>query len=150
MEYRGRLWEKYIFVPENDEIIFQSKAGSGHASDMAQHLANMSKLLMITNVTQNEIIYSPQIPGKGYVTANFPYLKLEYDCSSMDKDDILQIFVEVDYVDIESIRNQDEARKQQTQVGILKTLLKLEKHLELMTDEVITEEDIGGPGLKRK
>ena len=146
MDYRGRLWQDYVFIPQDNALVFLPPHGYGPPTNVFK----MDKLLMVTNITKNEIIYQPQIEGKGFTQAVFPYMVFEFDCSSMDKTDELQIFVEVDYVDLESLRTIAEARAQQTQVGILKTLLKIEKQLEIMTDEQIGEDDISGPGQKRK
>ena len=143
MDYRGRLWKNYVFIPSDNAIVLL-------APGRYEEEISLNKILIVTNVTTNEIIYQPQIDGKGMDTFEFPYLKLEYDCSSMDKRDELQILVETDYADFNSLRTVAEARNQQTLVGILKTLLKIEKQLEIITDEQVAEEDISGPGMKRK
>ena len=147
MDYRGRIWKDYVFIPNENKIIFRVNPGVN--PDIIGS-GDIERLLLITNVTKNEILYSPQIEGKGYVLANFPLLILEHDCSAHDSDDHIQIIIEADWLDMESLRTVAEARAQQTQVGILKTLLKIEKQLEIITDEQITENDIAGPGLKRK
>lgn len=52
----------------------------------------LDQLLLVTNVTSNEIIYSPVIPGKG-ATISGAVITLDYDTSSMNNSDNLQIFI---------------------------------------------------------
>lgn len=144
MDYRGRFWRDYFFDPPNKQVIF--RVPEGHRAD---DRIDFSKLLIITNVTTGDIIYSPHIEGKGGTFQGFT-LTLDYDTTSMNKSDYLQIIVEIDWANLTDIRTISEARDQSTLTGILKTLLKIEKHLEIINDEQIEESDIGGPGQKRK
>lgn len=61
---------------------------------------NPERLLLITNITDNLIVYNFAEVGKGYVgkfydtELNKTIIQLEFDCSSMSDTDHLQIFVE--------------------------------------------------------
>ena len=61
---------------------------------------NPERLLLITNITDNVIIYNFAEVGKGYAgkfydrTANSTIIQLDFDCSSMSDTDHLQIFIE--------------------------------------------------------
>lgn len=56
---------------------------------------SISQILLITNLTSNEIIYSPVISGKGGSISN-NVISLDFDTSSMNNSDDLQIFVDMD------------------------------------------------------
>jgi hypothetical protein len=78
---------RYTFDAANSEITLKGNI-------------NPERLLLITNVTDNVIIYSFAEVGKGYAgkfynTAdNTTIIQLDYDCSSMSDSDFLQIFIE--------------------------------------------------------
>ena len=56
---------------------------------------SLTQLLLITNVTSNEIIYSPVISGKGgSISSNV--ITLDFNTTSMSNSDDLQIFVHLD------------------------------------------------------
>lgn len=56
---------------------------------------SLTQLLLITNVTSNEIIYSPVIAGKGgSISSNV--ITLDFNTTSMNNGDDLQIFVHLD------------------------------------------------------
>lgn len=67
---------------------------------------NITQLLLVTNVTNNEIIYSPVIEGKGGTISN-NIISLDFDTSSMNNGDILQIFVHLNEVLNVSYPNND-------------------------------------------
>lgn len=52
----------------------------------------LDQVLLITNITNNEIIYSPIITGKGGVISN-NIITLSFDTTNMNNSDELQIFV---------------------------------------------------------
>jgi hypothetical protein len=53
---------------------------------------DIKQVLLITNLTTNDIIYSPVIPGKGGTISN-NVISLTYNTTSMNDSDNLQIFV---------------------------------------------------------
>lgn len=55
-------------------------------------ILDIKQVLLITNLTTNEIIYSPVIVGKGGTISN-NVISLVYNTTSMNNTDILQIFV---------------------------------------------------------
>ena len=61
----------------------------------------LNQILLITNVTDNMIIYNFADAAKGATQIVSNVITLDYDTSSMDNADILQIFVDV-YTDEES------------------------------------------------
>jgi hypothetical protein len=77
-----KIIENYTFNPTNKEIIFND-----------YDTIELERVLLITNVTRNEIIYSFADPSKGgSVRGNV--LTLNYDTSDMDETDKLQIWYE--------------------------------------------------------
>jgi len=78
---------RYTFDSTNSEITLKGNI-------------NPERLLLITNVTDNVIIYNFAEAGKGFtgkfysVTDNNTIIQLEFDCSSMSNSDSLQIFIE--------------------------------------------------------
>lgn len=58
---------------------------------------DIKQILLITNLTSNDIIYSPVISGKGGIIAN-NVITLDFNTSSMNNSDNLQIFVHSKYI----------------------------------------------------
>jgi len=89
-----RLVHDYTFSPSTDQVII---AGNVHRR----------RLLLITNVTENSIIYNFAEPTLGATSVSFDpvaeetTITLVKDCSGMDATDSLQIFAEEDAVSFE-------------------------------------------------
>jgi hypothetical protein len=95
------LFEDYTFSAVTKEITFNTASTIG-----------LSQLLLITNVTTNQIIYNFANPSTGGTIVN-NVLTLDFDSTSMSNTDSLQIFL--DNLDtpasnemLESIENQTE------------------------------------------
>jgi|GEM_PF-6122527 len=77
-----KLITNYVFNPAEKTIIFEDYDS-----------IELERILLITNVTRNEIIYSFADPSKGgSVSGNV--LTLNYDTTGMNADDKLQIWYE--------------------------------------------------------
>ncbi len=77
-----KLITNYTFNPTEKTITFED-----------YDTIDLERVLLITNVTRNEIIYSFADPSKGgSVSGNV--LTLNYDTTSMDDTDLLQIWYE--------------------------------------------------------
>lgn len=72
---------------------FNATTGQITLSGLADYLT-LSQLLLITNVTDNIIIYNFANPSLGATISN-NVITLEYNTSSMSNDDALMIFVEI-------------------------------------------------------
>jgi len=64
-------------------------------SDLAQSLT-LANILLITNTTANTIIYNFADPTSGAVSFNNNVLTLDYNTTSMNASDVLQIYVDVE------------------------------------------------------
>lgn len=76
----------YTFNPIAKTITF---------SNLAQSLT-LANILLITNTTANTIIYNFADPTSGAVSFNNNILTLDYDTTSMNASDVLQIYVDVE------------------------------------------------------
>jgi hypothetical protein len=76
----------YIFNPGAKTVTF---------SNLQQDLT-LANILLITNTTANTIIYNFADPTTGAISFNNNILTLDYDTSSMNSSDILQIYVDVE------------------------------------------------------
>jgi hypothetical protein len=76
----------YTFDPIAKTITF---------SNLAQSLT-LANILLITNTTANTIIYNFADPLSGAVSFNNNVLTLDYNTSSMNASDVLQIYVDVE------------------------------------------------------
>ncbi len=87
-----KLQHRYTFVPSTNTVIVE---GNIHRI----------RLLLITNVTDNRIIYNFGDPNLGALSVTFDEFTesttvvLKYDCSAMSSTDSLQIFIEEDAVE---------------------------------------------------
>lgn len=87
-----KLQHRYTFVPSTDTVIIEGNV-------------NRKRLLLITNVTDNRIIYNFGDPKLGALSVTFDEstektsIVLVYDCSAMSASDVLQIFIEEDAVE---------------------------------------------------
>lgn len=112
--------------------------------------------LLITNVTTGDMIYIFNEPELGGVY-EYDYLTLDYDTTSMSPTDKLQIFV--DGTPEIAIRGDDGVHRggshktpayvamedlTSTFNSILKELRKMNIHLQIITDENITNRDLDG------
>jgi hypothetical protein len=61
-----------------------------------QQALTLANILLITNTTANTIIYNFADPTTGAISFNNNILTLDYDTSSMNSSDILQIYVDVE------------------------------------------------------
>ena len=77
------LFEDYTFNPTTKQITFNT-------SDTI----TLEKILLITNVTDNIIIYNFADPLKGATISN-NILTLNYDTTSMSNSDSLQVFLDI-------------------------------------------------------
>ena len=77
----------YIFDPVNKAIVF-----TGYEK------INLERVLIITNVKNNIIIYNFASPSSGGEVVSNNILKLNYDTSSMSPTDPLQIYYDIDSV----------------------------------------------------
>ena len=75
----------YIFDPANKTILF-----AGYEK------IELERVLIITNVKNNIIIYNFANPSSGGEVVNNNILKLNYDTSSMSSTDPLQIYYDID------------------------------------------------------
>ena len=76
----------YTFNPGAKTVTF---------SNLQQELT-LANILLITNTTANTIIYNFADPTTGAISFNNNILTLDYDTSSMNSSDILQIYVDVE------------------------------------------------------
>ena len=76
----------YTFDPTAKTVTF---------SNLAQSLT-LANILLITNTTANTIIYNFADPTSGAVSFNNNVLTLDYNTSSMNASDVLQIYVDVE------------------------------------------------------
>jgi hypothetical protein len=76
----------YTFNPGAKTVTF---------SNLQQDLT-LANILLITNTTANTIIYNFADPTTGAISFNNNILTLDYDTSSMNSSDILQIYVDVE------------------------------------------------------
>ena len=76
----------YTFNPTAKTVTF---------SNLAQSLT-LANILLITNTTANTIIYNFADPLSGAVSFNNNVLTLDYDTTSMNASDVLQIYVDVE------------------------------------------------------
>ena len=79
------LIKDYIFDPTNKNVVFNN-----------YDKIDLERVLLITNVTDNVIIYSFANPVAGGHVVNNNILNLQYDTTTMSNTDKLQIFYEVD------------------------------------------------------
>ena len=79
------LIKDYIFDPTNKNVVFNN-----------YDKIDLERVLLITNVTDNVIIYNFAIPEAGGHVVNNNILNLQYDTTTMSDTDKLQIFYEVD------------------------------------------------------
>jgi hypothetical protein len=77
------LFQDYTFKPDTNQIVFNTTEN-----------ISLEQILVITNVTDNIIIYNFADPAKGGVLSN-NVLTLTFDTTSMFDADSLQIFLEV-------------------------------------------------------
>lgn len=77
----------YIFDPVNKAIVF-----TGYEK------INLERVLIITNVKTNIIIYNFASPSSGGKVVNNNVLKLNYDTSTMNSTDPLQIYYDTDTI----------------------------------------------------
>ena len=94
-----KLVTDYTFVPYDPNTL------SGGTVTIKDNVTG-EKLLLITNVTRNEILYNFSDPTKGFQASaeltgcdydqnqETTTITLAVDTSAMDRDDLLQIFVE--------------------------------------------------------
>lgn len=76
----------YTFDPTAKTVTF---------SNLAQSLT-LANILLITNTTANTIIYNFADPTTGAVSFNNNVLTLDYNTTSMNASDVLQIYVDVE------------------------------------------------------
>ena len=81
------LIKDYIFDPTNKNVVFNN-----------YDKIDLERVLLITNVTDNVIIYNFANPVAGGHVVNNNILNLQYDTTTMSDTDKLQIFYEVDAV----------------------------------------------------
>ena len=79
------LIEKYVFDPAQKNIVFNDYTS-----------IELERVLLITNVTKNIIIYNFANPLVGAQVVNNNILHLQYDTATMSNTDKLQIFYEED------------------------------------------------------
>ena len=79
------LIKDYIFDPTNKNVVFNN-----------YDKIDLERVLLITNVTDNVIIYNFANPVAGGRVVNNNILNLQYDTTTMSDTDKLQIFYEVD------------------------------------------------------
>ena len=79
------LIKDYIFDPTNKNVVFNN-----------YDKIDLERVLLITNVTDNVIIYNFANPVAGGHVVNNNILNLQYDTTTMSDTDKLQIFYEVD------------------------------------------------------
>ena len=79
------LIKDYIFDPTNKNVVFNN-----------YDKIDLERVLLITNVTDNVIIYNFANPVAGGRVVNNNILNLQYDTTTMSNTDKLQIFYEVD------------------------------------------------------
>jgi hypothetical protein len=133
------LCDHYKFDPQDGHLHF-------YLHDFDVELASV---LIVTNVTRNEIIYLPQIDGKGGVIDD-DMLSFDYDVSAHDERDELQIFLEISDVDVLGDKKiqtiYESLSRDRTLLRLMKeqlvVLTKIEKHLESMDGEEIDSGDL--------
>lgn len=76
------LLETYTFSPSTKQVTF-----------VTSQTITLERLLLITNVTTNQIIYNFADPSAGGTVSN-KVLTLDYDTTSMSSSDKLQIYLE--------------------------------------------------------
>jgi hypothetical protein len=123
-----------------DEYLFDASAKTVRFLDY--NYIDLERILLITNVTDNIIIYNFADTAKGG-TVSENVLTLDHDTTSMDDDDDLLIFYqEVD--DVVSGSNQSEYLKniENSLSQILIELKKMNIQFEIFTDTKVEEGDL--------
>ena len=80
-----KLIEKYVFDPAQKNVVFNDYEN-----------IELERVLLITNVTKNIIIYNFANPLAGAQVLNNNILHLQYDTSTMSNTDKLQIYYDID------------------------------------------------------
>jgi hypothetical protein len=80
-----KLIEKYVFDPAQKNVVFNDYEN-----------IELERVLLITNVTKNIIIYNFANPLAGAQVLNNNILYLQYDTSTMSNTDKLQIYYDID------------------------------------------------------
>jgi len=87
--------KKLLGVDTVGSYTFNPTAKTVTFSNLAQSLT-LANILLITNTTANTIIYNFADPLSGAVSFNNNILTLDYDTTSMNASDVLQIYVDVE------------------------------------------------------
>ena len=87
--------KKLLGVDTVGSYTFNPTAKTVTFSNLAQ-LLTLANILLITNTTANTIIYNFADPLSGAVSFNNNILTLDYDTTSMNASDVLQIYVDVE------------------------------------------------------
>jgi hypothetical protein len=95
--------KKLLGVDTVGSYTFDPTAKTVTFSNLAQSLT-LANILLITNTTANTIIYNFADPTSGAVSFNNNVLTLDYNTTSMNASDVLQIYVDVESYE-ESLHN---------------------------------------------
>lgn len=91
----------YSFYPGTNTIVFRQ----------LERDISIANILLITNVTANTIIYNFADSTKGAVSFNDSTLVLDYNTSSMNSSDVLQIYLDMPNADTKLLRSIDSLLK---------------------------------------
>jgi len=105
---------------------------------------DLSAVLLITNVTDNIIIYNFANPTRGGTVAT-NVLTLDYDTSSMDDSDELQIFYEDTTVSVSTEQAQEEAN---TLLALVQTLIETNNRLVQALQPLASAMNAGQPAVR--
>lgn len=114
------LFENYTFDSTLKQITFNT-----------ENIINLEQLLIITNVTTNQIIYNFADPTSGGTISN-NILTLDYDTTTMSSSDKLQIFLD----NLDTPASQETLQYLSDQTALLGRMVKLM--------EPISRQDIAG------
>jgi hypothetical protein len=95
--------KKMLGVDVSGSYTFNPGAKTITFSGLSQSIT-LANILLITNVTQNTIIYNFADSNTGAVSFNNNVLTLDYDTTSMSASDVLQVFLDVESYE-ESLHN---------------------------------------------
>lgn len=91
----------YLFKPSTNTIVF---------SNLEQSIT-LANILLITNVTANTIIYNFADSTKGAVSFDGTTLVLDYNTSTMNSSDVLQVYLDIPNPNTTILRSLDRMLK---------------------------------------
>ncbi len=123
--------KNYIFIPNEQKIVLKEFID-------CSYIPSINDVALITCVDTNDIIFCPQIKGKGGILVD-NVLTLEYDVSSLVPTYVLQIIMfDAQHCNY-NVSNSTTSTKLLSILSDMSDVLKhIELHLSILTDEELT------------